>query len=220
MIRVLFSILCLITFSFSSQSQIIFEHPTNNAGGLSNNFDIALHNKFTNNSNQDTFRWVRKNNVLATSWESAVCDNIQCHDVIVDSAAFILKNGESFDFIIHFYPYNKTGSGSMEVYVYAINDPLINTSSNYKATIWGLSTHNLTSSAFIYPNPVQDILNIRTEKNISSVNIFNLSGALVTALPNSTDANNFNIGFLNNGIYFAEINTSAGVMREKFVVAK
>jgi hypothetical protein len=220
MTRLLFSIFCLMTLSINAQSQITFEHTTNKAGGLSNEFDVALHDKFTNNSDQESFRWVRKSNILSPSWESAVCDNVQCHDVIVDSADFTMKKGEFFDFIIHFYPYNKTGTGSMEVYVYAVNDPSINASSTYEATIWGLSTNNLTTSAFIYPNPVQNILNIKTDKTVSSVSIFSLAGALVATVPMTSDLKNIAIGYLNNGIYYAEINTSVGVMREKFVVSK
>ena len=218
--KFLISIFCLVTFIFNAQSQISFEYATKKAGALSNEFDVALHNKFTNNSDQDSFRWVRKSNVLSPSWESAVCDNVQCHDVIVDSANFSLKKGGFFDFIIHFYPYSKTGNGSMEVYVYAINDPSINTTSFYEATTWGLSANILESSASIYPNPVQNLFNIRTEKQISSVRIFSLTGSLVEMAPLNTGSHQFQVDHLKNGIYLAEITTSSGVIREKFVVSK
>lgn len=220
MTRLLISIFCLMALSLNAQSQITFEHLNNKGGGFTNEFDIAIHDKFTNGSDLDSFRWVRKSNILSPSWESAVCDNIQCHDVIVDSAVFTLKKGDFFDFIIHFYPYSKTGTGSMEVYVYAINDPSINTTSFYEATVWGLSTNNLNSSASIYPNPVQNMLNIKTDKLVSSVSIFTVSGALVATEQMNSSRNNINVNYLNNGIYFAEINTAVGVIREKFVVSK
>jgi hypothetical protein len=218
--RILFSLICLITFTMNAQSQITFDHTSNAAGGFSNEFDIALHNEITNNSDQDTFRWVRKNEVLSPSWESAVCDNIQCHDVIVDSATFILKKGEFFDFIIHFYPYNKTGNGSMEVYVYAINDPSINTTSTFNATIWGLSTSNLTKDASIYPNPAQNILNITTDKKINAVKVYSLTGMTVEQIQILANSNSIDISGLNNGTYIAEINTDAGIVRKKFAVSK
>ncbi len=73
-----------------------------------------------------------------------------------------------------------------------------------------------------YPNPVSDVLYVQFEKNISSImNVF-----IYDAVGRKTELNGFSrnansmtidVSNLSPGIYFYEIRTVEGIMRNKFV---
>ena len=69
----------------------------------------------------------------------------------------------------------------------------------------------------LYPNPAKDILNISTKNQteIQSVEIYNLIGQVVIAIPNST--NKIDVSSLEAGTYFMKVNTKKGSSTTKFV---
>ena len=68
-----------------------------------------------------------------------------------------------------------------------------------------LSVNNITkeSGAVLYPNPVKDVLNIRTEAKVKSYRIINTSGQVV--LSKTTDEKAINLSGLSKGLYIIEI---------------
>lgn len=56
----------------------------------------------------------------------------------------------------------------------------------------------------IYPNPAENFINIKTQKTISNVLIFDVTGKLVSK-KNTVNNNSLNISNLNAGIYFLKI---------------
>jgi len=69
-----------------------------------------------------------------------------------------------------------------------------------------LSTDDLTitnNDITIYPNPVKDLLQLKTTKNIKSVNIYNSIGILVY----SNNSKILDLSHFNQGIYFLKIIT-------------
>jgi len=80
---------------------------------------------------------------------------------------------------------------------------------------------NVSQSA-VYPNPVKDILFIRFEKNFTgsvNVNIYDATGRKVEANDFSVNINSLraDISSLQSGIYFLEIKTAEGILRNRFV---
>lgn len=55
----------------------------------------------------------------------------------------------------------------------------------------------------VYPNPVKDILNINTDKNINSIEIFSLTGQLIKTIDNNTKQ--INVSDLKKGIYLLRV---------------
>jgi hypothetical protein len=89
-------------------------------------------------------------------------------------------------------------------------------------TITGtLSNDEFFASKFsTYPNPAKDVLNITTSENIlvSNVSITDINGRTIqnTSVNNLTEAQ-INVGALNSGIYFLNIDSDAGKAVKKFV---
>lgn len=72
-------------------------------------------------------------------------------------------------------------------------------------------TSNLSS---VYPNPVSDVLNIKSNSKISSVEIFDISGKKMNA---DLNGDKVHVGNLNAGSYIINIETKEGKTTEKFI---
>jgi hypothetical protein len=56
----------------------------------------------------------------------------------------------------------------------------------------------------IYPNPSNDIIQIKNLQGNKTIKILDINGRLVSQT--TTDSNLFSVAFLSNGFYFVEIN--------------
>ncbi|WP_318642504.1 T9SS type A sorting domain-containing protein [Flavobacterium ardleyense] len=75
------------------------------------------------------------------------------------------------------------------------------------------SFHN--QNARFYPNPVQDLMYFRTDKNIVSIDIYDYSGRLVGKY--KSEDNSVNIVDLQSGLYIGAVNTDADSYKIKLV---
>jgi len=72
---------------------------------------------------------------------------------------------------------------------------------------------NSKVGVMVYPNPVQDFLNIKTNGTITSVKITDFNGKVVY----NGAASKINISNLNAGVYMVQTTTEAGVSNIKFI---
>lgn len=75
------------------------------------------------------------------------------------------------------------------------------------------SFHNQNVS--FYPNPVENLMYFRTDKNIVSIDIYDYSGRLVGKY--KSEGNSVNIGDLQSGLYIGAVNTDADSYKIKLV---
>ncbi len=66
----------------------------------------------------------------------------------------------------------------------------------------------------IYPNPSSDRIYIKTEKNVDSVALFDLSGRLIKSLRNN-GTNEYDLSDLNTGLYMMQINVGNDIIFKK-----
>ncbi len=69
----------------------------------------------------------------------------------------------------------------------------------------------------LYPNPVDDILNIQSESEIVSAGLFDISGRLLLTIQVGDDNCVLNLGSLPKGIYMIRITTLSGTLTEKII---
>ena len=67
----------------------------------------------------------------------------------------------------------------------------------------------------VFPNPTNAVLNIKMDKQITAINVVDISGR-TTALK-VLSSNSIDVSSLANGIYFIEISTIDGQFRKKFI---
>lgn len=76
-----------------------------------------------------------------------------------------------------------------------------------------------SETAFIYPNPLNEVLNIRLKDNDGSAvaKIFNVSGQMVLSKQLTALNNEIEVGNLKNGVYLVEVTTASGTCRSKLI---
>jgi hypothetical protein len=109
-----------------------------------------------------------------------------------------------------------TFSNNSNIY-FDYNFPI--TTNTYTTTIAALSTQNFefVYEFTLYPNPAKEALNIQSKNGfeIKSIEIYNLLGQVVLAVPNTTSA--IDVSSLTRGNYFIKVNTSNGTSNTKFI---
>lgn len=73
-----------------------------------------------------------------------------------------------------------------------------------------LESNTLNKYISVYPNPTSDLVNIKTDKNINSFEIFDINGNIVMS-KNTTHINQISLNSLAKGVYFCKIKDDLGL---------
>ena len=111
-----------------------------------------------------------------------------------------------------------TFSNSASIY-FDYNFPII--TNTYSTTIAALGTQDFEFGTYfsIYPNPAKQVLNleIKTEIEVKSINIYNMLGQIVIAVTNAENVSTIDMSDLSTGTYFIKLNTDKGSANTKFI---
>ena len=77
--------------------------------------------------------------------------------------------------------------------------------------------NNVRNSVKVYPNPVIDVVNIDAASKVSNVQVFDLSGKIVSSHQLNAVKNQINLSKLTPGIYIVNIKTESGVQSMKIM---
>jgi phenolic acid decarboxylase len=81
-------------------------------------------------------------------------------------------------------------------------------------TVVGVGINELEKiGVMVYPNPVTDVLNIKTDGTIRNITVTDLSGKIVYKGIDQS----ISISSLSNGVYFVKVETAQGVANTKFI---
>lgn len=111
-----------------------------------------------------------------------------------------------------------TFSNTASIY-FDYNFPIVTNTAT--TTIATLARQDFEFSSYfnLYPNPVNNILNISAKETIeiTSINIYNTLGQLVLVIPNATNIKTIDVSNLTSGNYFIKINSDKGTANTKFI---
>ncbi len=154
-------------------------------------------------------------------WVYVGCDNNNCYlpgvlsNINPGSAPNIpseLGPGESYDFALHVQPKGASGCCEITLAFSMIDDPdVIISAATAEVKINDPECQNVVgvdelffAESSIYPNPVQENLNITNIENVDFVIVQNVLGRQVATFNNITDGT-FDVSNLNNGMYYLTI---------------
>jgi len=86
-----------------------------------------------------------------------------------------------------------------------------------EVVITDVSVPALTAYFNIYPNPVSDVLNIRSSTELTTVAIYNITGQLERMVRVQGKEATINLSDLCSGVYFIRINTAEGVRNSRII---
>ena len=111
-----------------------------------------------------------------------------------------------------------TFSNTANIY-FDYNFPIVtNTASTIIAAL-ATQDFNFGTYFSIYPNPAKQVLNLETRATIivNSINIYNMLGQMVMAIPNAESVSSIDVSDLKTGTYFIKVNTDKGTANAKFL---
>jgi hypothetical protein len=96
------------------------------------------------------------------------------------------------------------------------NFPIV--TNNYTTTVQntlGLQENDFINNISVYPNPAKNILNFKTEHNISKVEVYDITGRILSS--NSVSENKIDLSNLKTGNYILKLYTEKGIMNTKII---
>lgn len=106
-------------------------------------------------------------------------------------------------------------SNSANIY-FDYNFPIV--TNNYTTTIQntlGLQENDFINNISVYPNPVKNILNFKTENNISKIEVYDIAERILSS--NSVLENKIDLSNLKTGNYILKLYTEKGIMNTKII---
>ncbi|WP_407556424.1 FG-GAP-like repeat-containing protein [Winogradskyella sp. 4-2091] len=211
-------------FTFTNYSENM---PSSGAIGDTNNdgfLDVFRNgNIFINNTNANN--WVKINTIGTMSNINGIGARIEIETALGTQIRDV-RSGEGFEFMssltAHFGIGTNTAINSITIYwpsgnVDFIENPAINTTHNItEGSALSVIDETLTDLT-IYPNPVEDELNIETTADITNkiATVFDINGKRVLNL--KLNSNLVDVSNLTSGVYFLRLESNGKIMKRKFI---
>lgn len=111
-----------------------------------------------------------------------------------------------------------TFGGNASIY-FDYNSPILTNTYITLIQVLGVNSFNFEDNLTLYPNPAESILNINKKSNIeiTSMEVYNLYGQLIMALPNANDIDKIDVSSLSLGTYFIKVHSDKGISSTKFI---
>ena len=111
---------------------------------------------------------------------------------------------------------NSTISNTAKIY-FDYNYPIVTNTATSTYQVLNAQSFDFDSAFTMYPNPAKEVLNLQAKSGITiqSIEIYNIVGQVVLALPNA--GKTIDVSSLESGSYFIKINTDNGSTSTKFI---
>jgi len=111
-----------------------------------------------------------------------------------------------------------TFSNTANIY-FDYNFPIITNTATTTIAALAVKDFEFSNYFTLYPNPVKDILNIRSKENISitSISIYNAMGQITMVVTDLDKVSAIDVSTLPTGTYFIKINSDRGTSNTKFI---
>ncbi len=182
--------------------------------GNPNQTDISAHILVTNTSNETTnLYWSRRVTNEPAPWVTWICDDNLCYDTIYNNnppnKPNILAPGEVFDLQVHMNPFQREGTGDVEMNVLDVNGNVlasIDGSMLISAATAVKETNDLKLTVF--PNPTSDFFEVSETPSLKYIEVFNIIGNKVKSFDTAPNKQYY-VGDLTDGIYLVRLVSSS-----------
>jgi len=184
-------------------------------------------------STEETVTFQRIRRYHKAGWTDQVCDDLICFDANnadiwnrPGNPSLVIPAGDSSVFQPKVFP---NGIDGCSIYTYIIKYGAFQSygdSVQVTYTIGGidcfLGTDEMetTLEYSVYPNPVNDVLNISISENNTSISIFDIVGKNVSDMKLINGTNTLNIENLNPGVYFYSIERNGNLIETKKLIVR
>lgn len=97
------------------------------------------------------------------------------------------------------------------------NHPIITNFANTTFVAMSVPEKELDRSVSIYPNPTSDVVNLKSDFTIRSIQVYDIQGRILITKLLSEENTSVDLSNYSSGIYYLKINTDKGAKTEKLV---
>jgi len=174
------------------------------------NFNPSTDEVFISGSFAD---WVKPGSVDSLNMSTGFQINVYKLKMVLDSGEIQYK---------YFFVRNDSASWDNGEWQSEENRKVTITKDTTFFDFWGLLPSGIfeskaTAEYKMYPNPVNDVLNIRDLNDVKKIVISDVSGKLVKSVIVESNRISVNISELNSGVYIVSFFTKTGIKTSKFV---
>jgi hypothetical protein len=110
-------------------------------------------------------------------------------------------------------------SNSASIY-FDYNLPIVTNTETTFIQVLGLAENTGNDFFAVYPNPANEILNLKVKENIvlTSVQIYNTIGQLLMVIPDASAVSTVDVSHLQAGTYFIKVNSDQGSSAKSFII--
>lgn len=172
-------------------------------------FDVVLKGVIRNPSSEEiTINWFRNVIHKNPEWETAVCDRNQCYLPFVSSQSVDIPANDTSNLDVHLYPDMVSGDSAVVEMSFvssaAPNDTM--TAIFRFIQMRPNSTERVSETEVtLYPNPTVDHFNIRSDRNIGSVVVYDLLGKEMLQKKAYGPQVRVQAGYLPKGVYIVRV---------------
>lgn len=222
--QILLIIISLFAFSFLQAQDLSFEYVDTDGNVIfemngSASQDVVIKGQLTNETNEAlNLTWFREVVHIYSEnedekWQSAVCDLNQCYFPQVSQADFTIDPNGTSNLDAHLYPRGFNGDSAL-IFIHVVNqetnDTLLTADYRFYDDIALSSGQAQKIETLVFPNPATSYFRIRSEENVTSVEIFDIVGKQVAEHPAQGTDVTINIAPLSRGMYIVRIRGDQG----------
>ena len=219
-------ILCILLFVSAIQAQVTYTLSPTNTVNLTLPLNQSTGSKIyqvNTGSSKILLKWERVLVNLPVGWTYTAGDNSFCYGGVAvgpNTMDSVSIGGQGF-VGVDVDPANISGVGTVEIYVYqdgyySQGDTL---TWNISTTAVGINEYTDSDLISIYPNPVNNLVNIKLEKEYdsSTVRIIDIIGRKVMEVGISGLLNTIDVSNLSKGNYFLIIENKEQLISKGFI---
>lgn len=217
----------LIAFAgfFQLNAQQLLVTPSDSVavtGSPADGFDaVDAHIYLVNNGKGSiTVTWQLQAYTAPTAWELFLCDNANCYDLLQGSPvheSLTVLEGDTLDMKFQYVSHCVTGTGMADVVAYVTGDSVgTAVTLNYKAELTPTCVNSISTiqnnQIKLFPNPVNDIVNLRDLSDVSTVRISDVTGRVYQSLQVVSQDMSISVKELPAGAYILTAFDKAGAV--------
>lgn len=154
--------------------------------------------------------WQREIVSTPEGWEFSNCFP-SCFPKEKASGEVTMLGGEDTYLNTHFYPNGVAGTAQVKIIITLQDAPETSFEALFIGTATGLAIdENEVSQLLMYPNPTQNVISLKSNKEIHRVMIYNQLGGLVKNVSPNNTLLSIDINDLSKGVYFITTEYSTG----------
>lgn len=217
----------LLMFGFGLNAQLTVPEGTEATSSTDDtSFDFNHHFLLQNQTgDQINAYWeILLDDSFPEEWETYLCDKNLCYTKFVRNCPENMINefmpGDESDWMFHVLPMGVVGEGTacIRIYYPDLDSAFVDHCVDFSLTANDVTDIDL-SQVSLYPNPTNDLFQIKSDEYVKAIGVYNVVGKQVAEMRH-TAGQSHNVEFLKKGMYLVRLMDESGQIIKTMKLSK